>query len=181
MGLRDMAKYKILISLDEVNFFWVVVDWGKVIWNPSEEDLKLAIPKYYSKTNVCSSCIEENNITDDIILYSGNAFRDIDKNGNKSEKWVCRLHKQKHYQKYVPNSQHNLLKSVANRRIGNLTYDKHIFADHCEELTSRVFLVKNLNKEYDNYKSTIDHSPIPYNDKRRINRSVQKNTADKRS
>lgn len=156
-----MAKYKILVSIDEANFFWVVVDWGIVIWNPTEDDLKGAIPKYYSKTNICSACREENNIADDIILYSGNAFRDIDKNGNKIEKWVCRRHKNKHYQKYAANSQHNIIKSMANRRIGNLTYDRHIFGDHCEELTSRVFGIKNLNKEDDNYHSPIDHSPIP--------------------
>lgn len=156
-----MAKYKILISKDEVNFFWVVVDWGRVIWNPTEDDFKGAIRKSYSKTNICPTCIEENNMSDNIILCSENAYHDIDKNGNRIEKIVCRRHHHKNYQKYDPNSQHNIIKSMSNRRIGNLTYDIHIFADHCEELTCKVFGIKNLNKEDDNYHSPIDHSPIP--------------------
>lgn len=51
-----MAKYKISVSIDEKNFFWIVVDNGKLIKNPSEGDLKNAMLKSYNKTNICTKC-----------------------------------------------------------------------------------------------------------------------------
>ncbi len=67
-----MSRYRISVSIDEKNFFWIVVDNGKFIRNPIKEDLKGTKLKSYSKTNICSKCREENRITDNIILYAKN-------------------------------------------------------------------------------------------------------------
>jgi len=69
--------HKIRVSKDGINFEWVVINtWFnpvKVIWNPVMEDMEDAIqPKSYSKTNICSKCIERNEITNRSILYPRN-------------------------------------------------------------------------------------------------------------
>lgn len=153
-----MAKYRISVSIDEENFFWIVVDNGGLIKNPTEIYLKGARPMYYNKTNICPICREEINITDKSILYPGNARRDVDKEGKQTEEWVCKRHYDRNYQRHNPNSLDNIQKSLTGRRTGNLSYDRHIFGDDCEELTCRVFEVDSLNKKNDNYKSPIDHS-----------------------
>lgn len=154
-----MGIYKIKISKDEINFEWVIVNtWFnpvKVIWNPTENDLKCAIePKSYSKTNICNRCRDENNITDKSILYPKNARHE---SGKISNRYICQRHYFKDQQR-LPNSQNNILRSITNRRTGNLTDQRSIFSDNCEELTCRWRKLKNLNIENDNYRSTIDHS-----------------------
>lgn len=73
-----MTKYRICISKDEVNFFWIVVDNSKrLIMNPTDEDLKETKIKYYDTTNICPICRKENScnseLTEKSILYTGNA------------------------------------------------------------------------------------------------------------
>ena len=156
-----MTKYKISISIDEQNSFWIVVNNGNIINNPTKEDLIGAKPKYYNKTNICPRCRKENNITIKSILYPGNSRRDTDKEGKKIEEWVCSRHGLNHYNKYDSNGQNNMRKSLADRRTGNLNDPDNVFGYKCEELTCRWRGIKNLNKEYDNYHSPIDHSIDP--------------------
>lgn len=63
-----------------------------------------------------------------------------------------------HSQKYDPSSQMNIMKSLRDRRTGNLNDPGNIFGDNCQELTCKWRGVKDLNKENDNYNSPIDHS-----------------------
>lgn len=76
-----MTKYKICTSIDGNNSFWIVVDNGRFIRNPTQEDLKYAEFKIYSDDNICPICREENIITDKSILYPRNSFHDTDKIG----------------------------------------------------------------------------------------------------
>ena len=55
-----MAKYKILVKLDDQNQFWIVANDKKFIRNPTEEDIKDAKPKSYSDTNICPECVKKN-------------------------------------------------------------------------------------------------------------------------
>lgn len=152
-----MTKYRIHVSFDEINFFWVVMDNGMLIANPTKEDLYGTKLKKYNKTNICDRCREENKITDNSILYSGNARTELDKGGNWTGKWDC----PRCWQDFDPNSQDNLIKSVRDRRTGNLHNPDQIFADNCEELTSKVFGVERLAVKYDKYsKLPYDHPAI---------------------
>ena len=47
-----MAKYRISISMDGTNYFWVVDNNGKLIRNPNKEDLMGTKLRSYNKTNV---------------------------------------------------------------------------------------------------------------------------------
>lgn len=156
-----MTKYKIKVSIDGENFFWVVVSQESVIWIPTEEDFKGTKFKCYSKTNICPICREENNITDKSILFPGNVLRRTDKNGKKIDELICRRHGWICYNRYNSNSRGNIIKSLADHRTRNLVDPIKIFGDNCEEVTKKWLGVKRLSIEYDNYKLPFDHSPIP--------------------
>lgn len=163
-GLQ-MTKYKIFVIIDKKNKFWILIDNGKFIRNTTEEDLKGAKLKRYSITNTCDKCREEmeegiRQLTDKSILYPGNARRDIDEVGKPTKKYVCKRHYGIDYQRYVPNSNNNIIKSLADRRIGNLRDEKQILADNCQELTCMIFCTEDLNKKLDNYSCPYDHSII---------------------
>lgn len=49
-------KYKICVSFDIQNYFWVVVDNAKFIRNPTEDDLKGTTERSYNPTNICPIC-----------------------------------------------------------------------------------------------------------------------------
>jgi len=83
-----MTKYKIHVSFDGINYFWIVVDREIFIRNPTEEDLKYATEKSYNNTNICSICREKNNITDNSILYPKNAYKEYIKE-NWTKRWTC--------------------------------------------------------------------------------------------
>ncbi len=75
-------------------------------------------------------------------------------------KWLCNNCRNKDIQKYDPNSGNNIIKSLAGHRTGNLNPNSSTAIGNVfEELTCRWKGVKNLNKENDNYKNPIDHSP----------------------
>jgi hypothetical protein len=42
--------------IDENNSFWIIVDDGRFIRNPTQEDLKGVKIIYYSKDNICPRC-----------------------------------------------------------------------------------------------------------------------------
>lgn len=54
-----MSKHRISVSIDGKNFFWIVVDNGKFIRNPTKEDRMGTKLKCYNKTNICSICRKE--------------------------------------------------------------------------------------------------------------------------
>jgi len=155
-----MSKYKISVSLDEKNFFWIVVDRQKFIRNPSEEDLKDAknylngkSPIFYNKTNICPRCREEyerdgKKLTDNSILYPGNEKREMNKVGGWTGKWVC----SSCHEKYDPNSVRNIIKSLRDRRMGSLDPNSSVAkGDNSQELACELYGWKDLNKENDNY------------------------------
>ncbi len=165
-----MAKHRISVSMDGTNYFWVVDNNGKLIRNPNKEDLMGTKLGSYNKTNICPICKEECEksrikLDDKNILWSKNARRNTNNNGNKIDEWTCDKHGKSSHEKFNPNSHSNMIKSLRDRRIGNLKDHRLMFADNCEELTCKwrseisTVLVKNLNKENDNFMSPIDHSP----------------------
>lgn len=163
-----MAKYRISISIDGENFFWIVVNNGKLIKNPIKEDLYGTKLVSYSKMNICPRCIEEKEregkeLTDKSILYPHNACRD--KYREKTYKWICLRHYNIDHERYNPKSRNNIIKSIADHRTGNLDPDSaHAKADLFQELTCKwrstvsTIPVTDLNKENDNYEWPIDHS-----------------------
>ncbi len=157
-----MTKYKIYVTIDENNSFWIVVDDGRFIRNPSQEDLKYTKIISYSKNNICPRCREEKSITDKSILYPRNANHDTDKNGNKIDEWVCKRHSLRNYHRYDPDSYSNIRKSMTAHRIGGLKDHTKILGDNCEELTSILFGAKRMSVEYDKYSQLpLDHLHIP--------------------
>lgn len=169
-----MVKYKVSVSFDEKNFFWIVVDNGVLIKNPTKEDLKDA-KNYlkgktisYNKTNICDKCREEckigkiSELTEMSILYPGNSRRETRKDGYLTNTWFCKRHGLRSYDKNDHNSTWNLQKSIGDRRTGNLNNVKHIFGDNCQELTERWTGAEDLNKKNDNYTTgtPIDHGRI---------------------
>ncbi len=156
-----MTRYKIKVSIDENNSFWIVVDDGRFIRNPTQEDLKGAKITSYSKDNICPICREENSITDKSILYPRNANRDTDKKGDKVDKWVCKRHSLRNYHRYDSDSNTNLKKSMSAHRTGNLRYGRFIFGDICEDITHKWLGAKKLSVEKDNYRLPLDHARIP--------------------
>ena len=107
-----MAKYKIRVSFDEMNFFWIVVDNGRLIRNPTKEDLKDAKDYLkgksisYNKTNICDKCREENKkygreLTDKNILYPKNAYHELDQKGHRTKRWLCKNCYNKDWKKHV--------------------------------------------------------------------------------
>jgi hypothetical protein len=161
--------HKISVSFDGINFFWVVVKYGKFIRNPTREDLKDAIVKYYNRTNICPTCRKEYNIgeiselTDKSILYPKNAMRGVNKYGNKTGEFVCSSHWRRYYQRYDPNSSLNARKSVANRRTGN-NNDLHlILSENCEYETTILFGAEKLSDENYSYNLPLDSGPITDN------------------
>lgn len=90
--------------MDRNNFFWIIVENGKIINNyPTKEDLSKAKVKYYNRTNICHMCREEGDITDKSILYPYNAYREKDKDRKEIGEWICRRHYMKDWRLYDPN------------------------------------------------------------------------------
>ncbi len=132
------------MSIDGENFFWIAVNNGRFIRNPTKEDLGGTKIIYYNKTNICSRCREENRITDKSILYPNSALRERDTEGNCAERWLCNNCHGKHERKN-PNS-------------------SNAKGDLFQELTCRwrstvsTITVEDLNKKLDCYNTPIDHS-----------------------
>jgi len=162
--VRNMAKYRILVSKDGKNSSWIVVDNGKLIMNPIKKDLEGTKLKRYNKTNICDKCREmeendENEITDKSILYPRNAYKERDKIGKETGRWLCqRCYTNYDYHKRA-DSNHGIIKSLSNRRMGSPNPNSgNAKGDLGEDLTCGLFEVNNLNKENDNYIWPIDHS-----------------------
>lgn len=152
-----MSKYKISVSFDEKNFFWIVIDKEKLIKNPTKEDIIGTKLKYYNETNICDRCREESKregkvLTDKSILYPKNALH-----GKEVDEWICHRHHVNSYQRYSPNSQDNLIKSMRDHRVGNQDSNStNVKGDNSLELVCRLYGWEDLNKKYDNYIYPLD-------------------------
>lgn len=157
-------KTRMCISFDEINFFWVVWDntSKKLIKNPTKDELSGIKLRYYNKTNICQICREEDDITDKSILYPENACRGIDKDGNNiDDEWICVRHRNRNYQRYYPNSEHNIIKQLRDCRIGNSKDPRKILGYNCEDLTEKWLGAERLAVKYDKYsRLDLDHEPI---------------------
>lgn len=150
---------------------WVIVDEnGKIIHKePSKEDLK-GLDKHIEERQHIRGCYNETNTCDRCRVYFyGKALREVNKEGKRTGKWLCNGCYNKDYDNNVrknnPNSHNNIVKSLANRRIGNLDPNsEHAKGDLFQELTCRwrstvsTIHVEDLNKKLDNYTTPIDHS-----------------------
>lgn len=151
-----MSKYRISVSIDEKNFFWIVVDNGRFIRNPTKEDLMGTKLKSYNKTNICSRCREENGITDNSILYPGKAYREKDKNRKETGRWTC----SKCYFKNInieSDSYNNIIKQLRPCRMGSLDPNCPAAKGRkSQKLACRLYELKDLDIENDNYNSPLD-------------------------
>lgn len=135
---------------------WIIIDEnGNIVnMNPGKDELKdleeiyirNKIPKKYNGTNICYRC----GISFDNNRYP---FMERDKDGSETGKWDCR----KCWRKYDPNSDHNIIKSLSNHRIGNLNPNSDIAkGNNHQELACKLYEWENLNEKYDNYGTPID-------------------------
>lgn len=113
--------------------------------------------RFYNLTNTCDKCIEKGRETK---LYIGNSYREYNKEGNLTGRWLCKKCWNDDYQKNNSNSIHNLMKSVADHRTGNLDPNCNIAkGDNFEKLTSIWKDVKILSIENDKFSlGLLDHS-----------------------
>ena len=154
-----MSKYRISVSIDEKNFFWIVVNNGKFIRNPTKEDLMETKIKSYNLTNICFRCREENRNTDNSILYPGNALRECNEKGDWTGIWLCHKCHDKYERENNPNCLDNIKKSLRDCRTGNLDPSCNTAkSDDFEELTYRWKGAKILSKENDCHNGPLDHS-----------------------
>lgn len=106
---------------------------------------------YYNRTNTCDRCRTK------LIAGVNNPYREHNKEGNWTGKWICRNCNQK----YDPNSQHNKIKSVTNCRTKNQNPNSNrAKGDNFEQLTDIWLEPENLNKKNDNYNFPYDHGQI---------------------
>jgi hypothetical protein len=171
-----MTCYKSRRIVDGKPRLVVVDENGKIIeYTPTKEELKgLLREEYYqgfrdrrfrresyNETNTCPNIKDDGNICGKLLIphYT---MRERDKNGDETGRWLCK----NCFSKYDPNGQWNLLRSVENRRTGNIDQDSTCGkGDKFQELTSgwrstiSTVPVEDLNKKLDNYNTPIDHSP----------------------
>lgn len=141
----------------------IIVDENGNIINrtPSKDELKgldkhleerQRIRGYYNDTNTCDECKIEK-------LIPGETYRECDNKGNWTGRWICK----KCYMIYDyhkrPDTNHNIIKSLAKCRTGNLDPNcSSAKGYNFEKLTSIWKGVKILSNENDNYNGPLDHS-----------------------
>lgn len=125
------------------------------------ESNKIKIPKKYNETNACEKIKDDGSVCGEKLI-PGKTNKEYDKKGNWTGKWVCnKCYMRYDYHKRI-DTHHNIVKSLANRRTGNINPNTNSYiGDIFENITCKVHNIKNLNIENDNYHSPIDHSPDP--------------------
>ncbi len=103
----------------------------------------------YNDTNSCEICGNK--------LEPYYTYKEYDKKRIFTGRWICK----RCHERFDPNSNNNLMKSLRNRRTGNLNNISQIFGNHCEELTKLWLNVKIIGIENDNFNLPLDHTPIP--------------------
>lgn len=146
---------------------WVIVnDYGEITnRNPNKEELKglkKEIQKPYSRGNVSMYREYHHNDTetcdrcgkDFAKLGWSRPLCEYDKESRWTERRVC----SNCWQKYDPNSSHNIMKLTTDRRIGNIKLDSNNHkGDRYQKVSCILYNARDLNCECNNYKSPIDH------------------------
>ncbi len=170
-----MTNYRSWRIIDGKSRLVVVDENGKVInYSPTKEELSglgreeiyrnLKDRRFrrenYNETNTCPM-IKPDGATCGKELVPHYTMRERDKDGNETGRWICK----NCHSNYDPNGQWNLLRSVENRRTGNLDPESPCGkGDKFQELTCNwrstvsTIPVEDLNKKLDNYNVPIDHS-----------------------
>jgi hypothetical protein len=118
-----------------------------------KDDIYVKNEKKYNETNTCDRCREYGKETK---ISSGKSFREKDKNGNWTGRWLCNSCRMKDNND-KPDSYKNIMKPVRNVRTGNQNQFSHItFGNNCIELACILYGWEDLNKKYDNYRTPID-------------------------
>lgn len=144
--------------------------------NPSKDELKdlekeLYTGKhkirkhiYYNETNTCDNIKEDGKKCEEKLVPHTNAFRERDKEGKETGRWLCNKCSCKQRSK-LPNSNNNIMKSLRNTRINTLDPNSSkAIGDLFQELTCiwrstiSIVPIEDLNKKLDNYNTPIDHS-----------------------
>lgn len=120
----------------------------------SKSDIKTRSDVYHNEANTCDRCG---------ISFDRNPNKEYDKEGHWTGKWDC----YNCFQKFDPNSQRNIRKSLSTRRTGNQDPNSNqAIGDKFQELTCKwrstisTIPVEDLNIKNDNYTrgTPIDHS-----------------------
>lgn len=135
-----MVKYKVRISIDGENFFYVIIENGKVInRNAIREDLVKIMTKelYYNETNICPICREEKErygieLSDRSILFPKNSRHKKNECGEICDIYVCNRHSH----------------SIIGNRDPNSSNAK---GNKGEELLCKLKGYTNLNRKYGKY------------------------------
>lgn len=149
-----MTEYKAKRIIDGKSPLRTVIvdEAGNVVnINPTKEELKglEKEPRRSHDTRMrragyCNICGEK--------LVSGDAYREIDKDGKEAERWLCR-------KCWTKSDMKERYGSIANFRTGNLDPNcSTARGDDFEELTSIWKGVKILSKENDKCCGPLDHS-----------------------
>lgn len=118
--------------------------------------------KYYHKYTICNRCGNDKSRLkfknfDGKPVYAW--YVEYNEEKNWTGNWLCEsCYKKEKYKNGDTNA--NLINEMRDRRTGNLDPNSsQAKGDLFEELTCRWRGVKNLNKENDNYRLPVDHSP----------------------
>jgi hypothetical protein len=141
---------------------WIVIDENGIIINrnPGRNELKVLEKEIrydqdtrkkkleYKEGDICPICTEDNEITERSILHPGRSFREHDKDGNETGRYICN----KCYEKYDPNSTNNAIKSVRNCRTGNQNKGHECTKGDIDiRIACEIYGYINLNKKNNNY------------------------------
>lgn len=74
---------------------------------------------------------------------------------------ICKTHYMKNDYHKRPDTNHNIIKSMSDRRTGNLEDPRQILGDNCEEATKEWLGAERLATKYDKFAGLpLDHGPI---------------------
>lgn len=116
-----MTKYTISTSFDKKDYFWIVIENGKIInRNPNKEDIIGIRIMSYNNTNICLECRKKNEkdgfvLTDKSILYPGNAIHEKDNDGKETGEYICKRCYTDYYNR--PISRLNSIDAYKSKRI----------------------------------------------------------------
>lgn len=95
-------------------------------------------------------------MTDNSILYPGNAEHEKDEDGKETGEWICAKHGNIYRQK-LPNSYNNTIKAMRPCRTGDLDPNCNVAKGKMsQQLACRLYEWKDLNEEDDNYTTPLD-------------------------
>ncbi len=118
-------------------------------WNNAIKDAGLW-SKRYNDTNTCDRCGES---FEELDILGKFPHKECDEQRNWTGRWDCK----KCWDKYDPNSGHNIIKSIANCRTKKQNPNhSNTKGDNIQKLVCILYGWEDLNKKYDNYTTPID-------------------------